>query len=86
MKKLDKTRMYGLIISVLKSAKNDGLTARECAIKLYNDGKIFDNSRQATAPRLTELENKGIVKLIGKRYDNLTDRMVGVYTLVSQVD
>lgn len=83
MKKIYKTRMYGMIIAALKSASNKGLTARECSTVLYNQGKIYDSGRQATAPRLTELEDKGVVQIIGKRLDNITNRNVAVYTLVS---
>lgn len=83
MRRINKNKMYSLIISALKSANKEGLTARECALQLYNEGKILDNNRQMTAPRLTELEDKGIVKLIGKRFDDLTGRMVGVYSLAS---
>lgn len=83
MKKIDKTRMYGMIIAALKTASDEGLTARECSTVLYNQGKIYDSSRQATAPRLTELEDKGVVQIIGKRLDNITNRNVAVYALVS---
>ncbi len=83
MKKIDKTRMYGMIIAVLKTASDEGLTTRECSTVLYNQGKIYDSGRQATAPRLTELEDKGVVQIIGKRLDNITNRNVAVYALVS---
>lgn len=83
MKKIDKTRMYGMIIAALKTASDEGLTARECSTVLYNQGKIYDSGRQATAPRLTELEDKGVVQIIGKRLDNITNRNVAVYALVS---
>lgn len=83
MKRINKNKMYSLIISALKTCPETGLTARECALLLYNQGKILDHNRQATAPRLTELEDKGVVELIGKRFDDLTGRMVGVYALAS---
>lgn len=83
MRRINKNKMYSLIISALKSANEDGLTARECALQLYNEGKILDHNRQMTAPRLTELVDKGVVELIGKRFDDLTGRMVGVYALAS---
>ncbi len=82
MKRIDKTRMYSMIIAVLKTASDEGLTARECSAVLYNQGKIYDNNRQATAPRLTELEDKGVVQIIGKRLDSVTNRNVAVYALV----
>lgn len=78
--KLDRKRMYGLIITALHN-KEKGLTAREAAIILYNQGMIISNERQATQPRLTELVDKGVVKVIGKRKDEITNRNVAVYAL-----
>ncbi len=75
--------MYDLIIAALHDNQEQGLTAREIAIILYNQGMIISNERQATQPRLTELVDEGIVKVIGKRKDEITNRNVAVYTLNS---
>lgn len=84
MAKLNRNKLYGYLISLLKNCdQNEGMTARECAIALYNQGKIHENSRQATAPRLTELEDMGVVQIIGKKYDEFTDRFVASYALAS---
>lgn len=79
--KINKETMYNLIVNTLKEYKNSGLTAREIAIELYNKGLVKSNDRQATAPRLTELVDKGIVVVIGKKMDEFTQRNVAVYTL-----
>ena len=84
MKKVDKSRIYSMIIAALKSSPTGGLTARECSTVLYNQGKIYENSRQATAPRLTELQDLGVVEVVGKKYDKLTDRYVACYALALQ--
>lgn len=79
--KLDRQTMYDLILKTLESYKKDGLTARELAVKLYNQGFIKSNERQATAPRLTELVDEGILVVIGKRVDEISRKNVAVYTL-----
>lgn len=74
LKQLDKAKRYAMIIDLLKQYK-DGFTAREMAL-------MFGiQERNYVAPRLTELEKKGIVKVSGGRYDPLTDRTVSVYVL-----
>ena len=40
---------------------------------------IISNERQATQPRFTELVDEGVVKVIGKRRDEITNRNVAVY-------
>ena len=78
--KLDKKRLYDLIISTLMDFK-EGLTARELAVVLYNKGFIISNERQATHPRLTELVDAKKVIVVGKRFDEISQRNVAVYTL-----
>lgn len=73
--------MYNLILSTLHDNKENGLTAREVAVILYNQGLLRSNERQATAPRLTELVDDGRVVIIGKRFDEISLRNVAVYTI-----
>ena len=42
-------------------------TAKEIAVELYELGITSTADRNTTAPRLTELEKRGIVKVIGKK-------------------
>ena len=70
--KLNRKRLYDLIIDSLRENQQNGLTAREIAVILYNKGFLHSNERQSTAPRLTELVDKGIVKVIGKRFDSVS--------------
>lgn len=64
---------------------NGEYTARELAIKMYNtkdqDGNrlIRTAERQETAPRLTELVDLGLVKVIDKKYDELSGCKVAIY-------
>lgn len=78
---LDKQTMYDLILNTLKEHKEEGLTAREIAIKLYDKGLIRSNERQATQPRLTELVDNNVLIVIGKRMDEITHRNVAIYTI-----
>ena len=80
--KLNPSGLYGLILSVLREHKSEGLTAREIAVSLYNKNLIKDNSRQAIAPRMTELVDKGIVTVVGKKLDGVSGKMVAAYALV----
>ena len=81
LEKLDKNGLYSLILSTLHDNKENGLTAREVAVILYNQGLLRSNERQATAPRLTELVDDGRVVIIGKRFDEISLRNVAVYTI-----
>ena len=81
LEKLDRHGVYNLILSTLHDNKENGLTAREVAVILYNQGLLRSNERQATAPRLTELVDDGRVIIIGKRFDEISLRNVAVYTI-----
>lgn len=81
LEKLDRSGLYNLILSTLHDNKENGLTAREVAVILYNQGLLRSNERQATAPRLTELVDDGRVIIIGKRFDEISLRNVAVYTI-----
>lgn len=60
-------------------------TARELATKMYNTKDEEGNrlirtaERQEVAPRLTELVKKGLVKVVKKRYDEISGCKVAVY-------
>ena len=77
LKKLDRQKRYNLILDKLREVYPEGMTARELATSLGFP------ERNATAPRLTELEKK-YKKVItqGERYDCVTNRSVAVYVLV----
>lgn len=81
--KVDRKRLYDLIIHTLRCNTKNGLTAREIAVILYNQGYIKSNDRQATQPRLTELVDKGIVEVVGKKIDEISLKNVAVYSIVN---
>lgn len=75
---LTESQLYDLrkrmILEVLGTDR--AMTAREIADEL---GFVERNS---TAPRLSELEERGVVEKVGKKFDKLTRRMVTVYRRV----
>lgn len=54
-------------------------TAKEIAVELFELGIIPSNERNYTAPRLTELTDKRLVKVTGKKKCYWTGKMVAVY-------
>lgn len=74
---------------IYENLENGEYTARELATKMYN---IFDQEgnrllrtaeRQETAPRLTELVDLGLVKVIGKKYDEISGCNVAIYKRIT---
>lgn len=57
-------------------------TAREVAIALHAQGLTLTEERNETAPRLTEMMQKGIVEVCGKRKDSKTGRKAAIYKIV----
>ena len=54
-------------------------TAKEIAVELFDLELIPSTERNYTAPRLTELEKMGLVKVIDKRKCQYTGKTVAVY-------
>lgn len=62
---------------IIKALGDREMTARELAYALgYTE-------RNATAPRLTEMQHEGIVEVIGKKKDFITGKSVAVYRKVN---
>ena len=61
-------------------------TAKEIAVELYELGITSTADRNTTAPRLTELEKRGIVKVTGKKKCDWTGKQVAVYEKVNYLD
>ena len=56
-------------------------TAKEIAVELFELELIPSTERNYTAPRLTELEKMGLVKVIEKRKCEYTGKSVAVYEI-----
>lgn len=89
LKKLDVNRKRKLIYENLE---NGEYTAKELAKKMYNtidkngERLLETEARQETAPRLTELEQMGLIEAVGKRYDKRSGRKVTIYRKVKEVE
>ena len=59
-------------------------TAKELAVELFDLGFIPSTERNYTAPRLTELEKMGLVKVIDKRKCQYTGKTVAVYEITPE--
>ena len=62
---------------IISALGNESLTAREIAIKMG-----FGEDMNKVRPRLTELVEKGRIKVDGKRYCPETQRLVAVFKVV----
>ena len=82
---VDKQKRYKQIIECL-TEKREGLTAKECAVLMMEKGYIPTSERNHSAPRLTELSQKGVVEPIGKKVCRFTGKKVAVYALREEVD
>jgi hypothetical protein len=76
---IKREKLYSLITRVLFEDGN--LTAHEIASILKAEGHLVYGARQEVAPRLTELEKKGRVEVVGKVFDLSTGKNVHLYGL-----
>lgn len=80
---VDKKVRYSQIIECL--TENGNLTAKECASIMMYKGYIPTSERNFTAPRMTEMCEKGLIEQVGKKKCSWTGRMVTVYALMEGV-
>ena len=59
-------------------------TAKEVAVELFDLELIPSTERNYTAPRLTELEKMGLVKVIDKKKCQYTGKTVAVYEITPE--
>lgn len=78
---IERSRLY----KAIKEAYSGGveMTARECAIVLFNKGVIPYPFRQAAAPRITELCKLGWMNVVDSKIDIETKKRVSVYRMVT---
>lgn len=78
---VDRRKRYAQIRECLEESGEDGLTAKECAVMMMEKGFIPTSERNFTAPRLTEMAEKGIVEPVGKKKCQYTGKTVSVYVM-----
>lgn len=71
---------YSQIIAILRKSPHP-MTAKEIAIKMFEKGLIATDERNFTAPRLTELSQRGVVEPVDKVYCEYSGKLVSRYKL-----
>lgn len=79
---IDKVKRYSQIIECLR--ENPQMTAKQIAVRMHEKGYIPTTERNFTAPRLTEMSQRGIVEPIGKTKCQYTGKTVAVYGLCEE--
>ena len=79
---VDREQRYKQIIEILAEHKHP-LTAKQIAVFMYDKGYTPTSERNFSAPRLTELSNKGVVEPCGKKKCEFTGKTVAVYRLIN---
>lgn len=72
-----------MILEILTSGDPGGMTADEIGEKLVESGKIPENSPNFVRPRLSEMREDGVVKVVGRR-PSRTGRHSAVWKVVKQ--
>ena len=78
---VDKEKRYRQIIEIMAEHKHP-LTAKQIAVMMYGKGYTPTAERNFSAPRLTELSQKGVVEPVGKQKCEYTGKTVAVYSLI----
>lgn len=74
------TERQKAILTILKDCGD--MTAQEIATELHRRGITPTDERNFSAPRLTELAEKGLIQAIGKKICSKTGRRVSVWSAV----
>lgn len=82
LESVDKEKRYKQILECIDGRE---YTAKEVAVEMFKRGYIPTSERNFAAPRLTELEHKGIVETIGKKKCEYTGKTVAIYRKVEKV-
>ncbi len=75
---VDKQKRYRQILGILDGRE---MTAKEIANEMYLKWMIPTNERNYSAPRLTEMAEKGMVEVVGKKLCQWTGKTVAVYAI-----
>lgn len=78
--RVNKQLRYQQIIEILTESE-EPLSAKEIAVEMYRRGYASTTERNLSAPRLTELSQKGILECVGEKTCEYTGHQVGVYAL-----
>lgn len=77
---VDKKKRYIQIIEILQASDNP-MSAKEIAVEMKERGYIPSTERNFSAPRITEMLNKGVLDCVGKKVCKYTGKTVGVFKI-----
>ena len=69
-------------VQILDVMGTDALTADEVIDRMLERGSLRYPDRNSVAPRLTEMEQDGILRVIGKRDSARSGRKIAIYRRV----
>lgn len=75
---VNREKRYAQILNILRGKT---MTAKEVAVEMNQRGYVPTSERNFAAPRLTELMNKGMVQVVGKKVCEYTNKKVAQYQL-----
>ena len=78
---VDRDQRYKQILEIMKECEIP-MSAKEIAVAMHLKGYTPTSERNFSAPRLTELSNKGVVEPCGKQKCFYTGKTVAVYRLI----
>jgi hypothetical protein len=71
---------HALILQSLHEMGGEA-TANEVAKYLFDKGLLPHYNTNYTSPRMVELRSKGVLEIVGKRTDALSNRKVSIYKI-----
>lgn len=80
---VDREQRYKQIIEIMAEHPERPLSAKEIAVFMHRKGFTPTEERNFSAPRLTELSQKGVVEPCGKIKCLYTGKTVAVYRLIN---
>lgn len=80
---VDREQRYKQIIEIMSEHSERPLSAKEIAVFMHRKGYTPTEERNFSAPRLTELSQKGVVEPCGKIKCLYTGKTVAVYRLIN---
>ena len=78
--KVNKKNHYFQIIEILNDF-NRPMTAKEIAVEMKSRGYSYTDERNVSAPRITEMLQKGLLDCVGKKKCQYTNTEVGVFVV-----
>jgi len=77
---VDKKKRYFQIIEILQST-DEPMSAKEIAVEMKEKGYTPSTERNFSAPRITEMLNRGVLDCVGKKICEYTGKSVGVFKI-----